>query len=92
MKTFKVIKVKEFDTNGTKGTNYTVALSGRVLNVSSLSFQDEDKDVLKYDAKLSTLTINCGIEVTKRPYLDALGNSVMGLSVMPEFGLQLSDV
>lgn len=93
MTTLKVIRKKDFDTNGTKGTTYTCALKGRVLNVSSLSFADEDKDCLKYDDKANTLVINCNIEVIKRPYVDVTtGELVNGLAVLPAFGVQLSEV
>lgn len=92
MTTLKVIKKKDFDTNGTKGTAFTCAFKGRVLNVSTLSFTDEDKDCLKHDDKANTLVINCNIEIVKKPYIDALGEVVNGLSVLPAFGLALSEV
>lgn len=93
MITLKLIRSKAFDTNGTKGTVYTCALKGRVLNVSSLSFADEAKDTLKADDKAGTLVINCNIEVVKRPYYDAASEGmIMGLSVLPAFGVNISDV
>lgn len=93
MTTLKLIRSKSFDTNGTKGTTYTCALKGRVLNVSSLSFADEAADCLKADEKTMTLVINCAIEVVKRPYIDVVtGESVMGLSVLPAFGVAISEI
>lgn len=91
MITLKLIKMKAFDTNGTKGIAYTCALKGRVLNVSSLSFTDEGKDCLKADEKAMTLSIDCKIEVLVRPYLDiASGATINGLVVMPALGIEIA--
>lgn len=91
MTTFKLIKQKAFDTNGTKGTAYTCAYRGRVLNISSLSFADEAKDTIKVDDKAMTLVIDCNIEVLLRPYTDlATGATVNGLVVMPALGLGIA--
>jgi hypothetical protein len=91
MTVLKLIRSKAFDTNGTKGITYTCALKGRVLNVSSLSFADEDKDCLKADDKAMILTINCNIEVVEAPYWDAVNEkSITGLKVMPAFGVAIS--
>lgn len=91
MITLKLIKSKSFDTNGTKGTTYTCALKGRVLNVSSLSFADEDKDCLKADDKLMTLTINTDIEVVVKPYADlTTGEILNGLAVLPKLGVEIA--
>lgn len=93
MTTFKLIKATPFDTNGTKGITYTVALKGRVLNVSTLSFADEAVDTIKADDKAGTLTINCAIEVVKKPYVSlATGEVMQGLSVLPAFGVAISDI
>ena len=93
MTTLKLIRKKDFDTNGTKGTTYTCALKGRVLNVSSLSFVDEDKDCLKADEEAMTLVISCPIEVVKRPYVDiTTGEMVNGLAILPAFGVAISEV
>lgn len=83
--------MKTFDTNGTKGTAYTCALKGRVLNVSSLAFADEAADCLKADEKAMTLTINTDIEVVVRPYTDLATNEVLnGLSVLPKLGVEIA--
>ena len=75
MITLKLIKSKDFDTNGTKGTAYTCAFKGRALNVSSLSFADEAADCLVADNKAMTLKINTAIEIVSRPYYDIASDS-----------------
>lgn len=91
MTTFKLIKTIPFDTNGTKGTNYVVALKGRALNVSSLSFVDEGDKAIVADETKKTLVINCAIEVVQRPYVDlGTGEVRNGLSVLPAFGVAVA--
>lgn len=81
--------MKAFDTNGTKGTTYTCAKSGRVLNVSSLSF-DNAADLVA-DEKAMTLVINTEVEVVSRPYTDlATGEVLNGLVVLPKFGIDIA--
>ena len=87
--TFKLIKTTPFDTNGTKGIAYVVALNGRAMNCSTLSFADQP-DAIKLDK--DKLVINGDIEVVKRPYVNGLGETVQGLSIFPALGIALSDV
>lgn len=90
MITLKLIKKKDFDTNGVKGTAYTCAKSGRVLNVSSLSFDNAATDLV-VDDKAMTLTINTDVEVVSRPYVDlSTGESLNGLVVLPKFGMDIA--
>lgn len=91
MITLKLIKMKAFDTNGTKGVAYTCALKGRALNVSSLSFADEAKDTLVVDEKAMTLTINTKIEIVANSYYDVATESTkVGLTVMPALGVDVA--
>lgn len=91
MITLKLIKMKAFDTNGTKGIAYTCALKGRAVNVSSLSFADEAEGTLKADETAMTLVINCNVEIVERPYFDVASDSAkVGLTVMPALGIAIS--
>ena len=85
---FRIVKFTEFEHEGKKGTVFTVAHSGRVLQVSTLHFDDEGA-LVSADNKL---TIKGDIEVVKKPYINKLGETVQGLSIMPKFGIALSDV
>jgi hypothetical protein len=85
---FRIIKSTEFEFEGKKGTAFTVAHAGRVLQVSTLYFEDENSLVVA-DGKL---TIKGDIEVIKKPYVNKMGETVQGLSIMPKFGIALSDV
>lgn len=89
MTTFKLIKSKTFDTNGVKGTAYTVAYKGRAMNVSTLSFTDEEKDCIVADLNKMTLAINTKIAIVQKPYLNDVGEIIQGLSVMPKFDLEV---
>lgn len=89
MTTFKLIKSKTFDTNGVKGTTHTIAYKGRAMNLSTLSFADEDKDVIKLSEDKKSLIIDTKISIVQKPYLNDLGETVMGLSVMPKFDLDV---
>ena len=92
MITLKLIKAKSFDTNGTTGTAYTCAYKGRVLNVSSLAFADEEADCLVADLTAKTLVINTAIEIVVRPYVDYItGDILKGLSVLPKSGLTIAE-
>lgn len=88
MTTFKLIKSKDFDTNGTKGTAFTVAYKGRALNLSTLSFTDEP-DVIKVSADKKSVSIDTKISIVQCPYLNDLGETLMGLSIMPKFDLEV---
>lgn len=85
---FRIIKSTDFEHEGKKGTAYTVAHSGRVLQVSTLYF-DEEGALTVADGKL---TIKGDIEVRKQPYVNKTGEVVQGLQIMPKFGLSLSEV
>jgi hypothetical protein len=85
---FRIVKFTDFELEDkTKGTVYTVAHSGRVLQVSTLHFEAGE-----LTAAEGKLTIKGDIEVVKRPYVNKLGETVQGLSIMPKFGLSLSEV
>lgn len=90
-KAFKVIKKKDFDNGTVKGTNYILAVQGRAVNFSSLTFQDSD---VKFDLNKSKthLEISGEIEVIKDTYIDSLGQTKIGLKFMPKFGFDLSDI
>ena len=85
---FRIIKFTDFEHEGKKGTAYTVAHAGRVLQVSTLYFEEEGA-LVAADGKL---TIKGDIEVIKKPYVNKMGETVQGLSIMPKFGISLSDV
>jgi hypothetical protein len=85
---FRIIKFTDFEHEGKKGTAYTVAHAGRVLQVSTLYFEEEGA-LTATDGKLS---IKGDIEVIKKPYVNKMGETVQGLSIMPKFGISLSDV
>ena len=88
MKNFRIIKSKDFNTDNVKGTSYTVAYKGRVLNVSSLAFEAED---LTVSTDKTILSISCDIELVKSPYTNSVGETVQGVKIMPSLGLALSD-
>ena len=85
---FKVIKSKAFDTAGVKGVAYTVALRGRAINVSTLSFEEGE---IKPSDDNKTLSISCEVEAVKSPYVNELGETVQGLKLMPKLGIAISD-
>ena len=85
---FRIVKSTEFEHDGKKGKVYSVAHAGRVLQVSTLYF-DEDGALTEDNGKL---TIKGDIEVRKQPYVNKTGEVIQGLQIMPKFGLSLSEV
>ena len=88
---FKIIKQKAFtfsDAKGTeqKGVAYTVAHKGRAFQVSTLNFEEGQLSEAK-----GVLTIQGDLDAVKAPYTDSLGNSAVGVKLMPKMDLVLSD-
>lgn len=85
---FKIIKSKEFElSDNTKGVNYTVAYKGRVMQFSSLNFSDKE-----YSVNDNLLKVNIEVELRKKPYINNVGEQVVGLEIMPKLDLSLSEV
>ena len=87
---FKLIKSKEFtfkDEKGVdiKGVVHTVAHKGRVFNLSSLNFEAKELAVEK-----GVLSVKCDIDIVRENYTNALGESVVGLKIIPKMDLVLS--
>lgn len=88
MATFKIIKSTPFEYEGAKHTHYTLGVQGRIVTLSTLSFQDSDVIVAEKEGKLE---VKGEVEVIKRPYTNSLGEVVQGLQFMPKLGFSISD-
>ena len=89
IKAFKIIKKKSF-TGSANGTAYTIAMCGRVVNATTLSFEDSDT-VIKENTAGTHLEVEGAFDIVKSPYENDLGEKVMGLKMMPAFGIVVSN-
>lgn len=88
---FKIIKSKVFTFTDDKkveqkGTSYTVAHKGRVMNVSTLNFEEGD-----ITTKDGILSIKGDVDAVKSTYLNSDMETVVGVKLMPKMDLVLAD-
>ena len=86
----KVVKVKEFKANEKDHKHYSVAYKGRLFSVNTLRWAD-DLDQIEHNAKDSTLTIKCDVDVLQRVDVDGItGETKTYLDLMPKCNLALA--
>ena len=91
MANFRIIKATDFSTDKATGTNYVLGVQGRVVTLSTLSFDDTPDVKLTVTDNVLSVT-GCDLSIVKRPYVNQLGESVMGLQFMPKFAFSLDEI
>ena len=84
MTTFNIIKTTPFDTNGIKGTTFTLGHKGYVINASSLNFEEGDLVATK-----DKLQVNCNVVLKKTTYINNEGNKAQGLQLMRKLDIEI---
>ena len=86
MATFKLIKSTDWtSSNGDKGTTLVVAFQGRVFTCNQ-----DDFSKLKISADKKTVDLGEVPVVTQESYVDAMGNTKIGLRLKPKCNLEFS--
>ena len=88
---FEIIKQTPFTFNKegkeVKGVAYTVAHKARVIQASTINFEEGE---LVADG--NTLNVKTEVELVKKPYTNGLGEVINGLQLVPKMDLDILDI